>query len=114
MKKNKEKCVILKTLAIILFSCFVLIGCATRAKYVAKLNTWLGKDISEFIYKAGPPTSEYKMPDGNIMYTWHKTTGTSTIQYSTITSYYCNTIITASPIGKIISWRYEGNACRSY
>ena len=40
------------------------------AEFDQKLLTWHGQDINALIEKRGAPTSTYKMPNGNIMYTF--------------------------------------------
>ena len=42
----------------------VLAGCATVAKYEAKLNTWIGVSEDSLISSWGVPGKEYKLNDG--------------------------------------------------
>jgi hypothetical protein len=39
-------------------------GCATTAKYEAKLNTWIGTSEDSLIASLGVPNKEYHMSDG--------------------------------------------------
>lgn len=41
-----------------------------RAEFDQKLATWHGHDINELILKRGAPTSTYRMPNGNMIYTY--------------------------------------------
>ena len=83
----------------------------------------MGHDVNELITSWGPPRNEYTMPNGNKMYTWLWNGGTLvTSNYNyylnmTLTNavtYWCKTTFTVDKYGKIISWRWQGNACRSH
>ena len=57
------------TFFIILVSVSLLMnGCATTAKYQAKLQTWQGKNISDFVKAWGYPDREIQSYDGNTVY----------------------------------------------
>lgn len=45
-------------------------GCATEAKYKAHLESWNGKNISDFIDAWGYPDQTIKSPDGNTVYVY--------------------------------------------
>lgn len=49
---------------------FVFYGCATTGGYERVLQSWVGNNVNNLIQKWGPPTNEYKLPNGNVMYTW--------------------------------------------
>ncbi len=51
-----------KTLLLLL--CLGLAGCATTAKYEAKLNTWIGTSEDSLIASWGVPDKEYRLNDG--------------------------------------------------
>jgi hypothetical protein len=51
-----------KTLLLLL--CLALSGCATTAKYEAKLNTWIGVSEDSLIASWGVPDKEYHLNDG--------------------------------------------------
>ena len=98
-------------------------SCATTANYSAKIKTWMGHDVNNLITSWGPPSDVYTMPNGNKMYTWLWNGGTLvTTNYNyylnmTLTNkvtYWCKTTFTTDKSDKIINWRWEGNACKSY
>ena len=111
----------------------LLSACATAEKYEAILKSWVGNSESSLINSWGPPDSVYEN-GGQKYLTYFKSRsgyvpGTSpTYQTQLIgntaytTSYggspgfaynqNCKTTFTVSR-GKIIQWRYEGNACRA-
>jgi len=47
-----------------LFLCMGLCGCATTAKYEAKLNTWVGSSEDSLIAAWGVPNKTYDLRDG--------------------------------------------------
>ncbi len=49
---------------LVLLLCLGLSGCATTAKYEAKLNTWIGISEDSLIAAWGVPDLEYRMSDG--------------------------------------------------
>ncbi len=53
----------MKKILVLLF-CLGLYGCATTAKYEAKLNTWVGANEDSLITAWGVPDKEYHMSDG--------------------------------------------------
>ena len=50
--------------ALLLWLCLGLAGCATTAKYEAKLNTWIGVSEDSLIAAWGVPDRVYQMSDG--------------------------------------------------
>ncbi|MFH1458506.1 MAG: hypothetical protein ABIG31_04990 [Candidatus Omnitrophota bacterium] len=48
----------------LLLLCLSLTGCATTAKYEAKLNTWIGASEDSLIASWGVPDKAYQMRDG--------------------------------------------------
>lgn len=97
-------------------------ACATNAKYERALQSWMGADVNRLIEAWGPPSNEYKMPNGDVMYTWLRVGGTVvTVGYNRYlnlvtagaVTYWCKTTFAASPSGTVQSWRWEGNACKS-
>lgn len=89
----------------------------------AMLNSWIGVNINTLIMQWGAPSNEYKMPNGDIIYTWHNEHtipiplditqmggnyfgtggGTSTVS--------CTISIFSDPNQKIFNWKWEGNGC---
>lgn len=53
----------MKKILVLLF-CLWLYGCATTAKYEAKLNTWVGANEDSLIAAWGVPDKEYHTSDG--------------------------------------------------
>jgi hypothetical protein len=49
---------------LIFLLCLGLYGCATTAKYEAKLNTWIGVNEDSLISGWGVPDKQYNMKDG--------------------------------------------------
>lgn len=99
---------------------FVVTSCATTEGYKKIVQSWVGSNVNQLINQWGPPTGEYKMPNGHIVYTWIRegqrqvNTGynryTNQIQTST-SSLHCETSFTADASGKIYTWQFKGNNC---
>ena len=99
-----------------------LSGCATTGKYEKILGSWIGNDVNNLITSWGPPSNEYIMPNGNKMLTWLWVGGTQVFanynRYLNMTTassvtYWCKTTFTVNSSGVVLTWRYEGNACRA-
>src|SRR5579871_1942932 len=114
-------------------------GCATREGLEARLRAWEGRNVNDLIAKVGPPTSTFQMPNGNTIYTYARSAIGTTPVYRTPTqttvnvvgnTAYANTTggqvyggqayqvsctvnYTVDKNQTIISWQYEGNACRA-
>lgn len=113
----------MRKLFILLAIVFFIPACATTANYEAKIKTWLGDDVNNLIASWGPPSNEYTMPNGNIMYTWlwvGNTLVTSNydrflnMTFTNSVTNWCKTTFTANSSKRITNWRWEGNACRSF
>lgn len=84
------------------------------------LKNSLNHDISAVIAKAGPPSSQFKMPNGNVIYTWHQVGTSKTVASNnyfgpkefTTTTKACDLSFTTNELGMIMSYRYQGNSCR--
>ena len=99
-----------------------VVGCATTGKYEKVLDSWGGADVNRLISSWGPPSNTYTMPNGKKIYTWLNVGGTYTtgtyyealnLGVITSTTYYCETSFTTSSSGRIETWRWKGNSCRS-
>jgi hypothetical protein len=98
----------------------LLTGCATTEKYDAKVKTWVGSDINELIASWGPPSSGFDMPNGNKMYTYVKSMGSSTYvdndaligTTARTNSLYCKTTFTVAG-SRITDYHWQGNRCIS-
>ena len=96
------------------------IGCKSpSSKYGETLQTWVGADINNLIRNGGPPTSTYNLPNGNMVYTWDRSSqgsmampmaGGGVIARGFTVS--CVTNMTADTSGTIVGWQFRGNACR--
>lgn len=95
-------------------------SCATTEGYKKIVQSWVGSNVNQLINSWGPPTSEYKMPNGHTVYTWFRegqrqvNTGynryTNQIQTSS-SSLHCETSFTADQTGRIYTWQFKGNNC---
>lgn len=97
----------------VLLSLF-LASCASTATYEKTLDTWVGADVSSLIEKWGPPANEYKLPNGNVMFTWLFNGGTVAMPIGNMAyavNRTCKTTFTTNTQGVIQNWRWEGNAC---
>ena len=121
--KVKTKGKIFLYFLVLLISMMSISSCATTAKFEALLNTWMGHDVNELITSLGPPSNEYTLPNGNKMYTWLWIGNTLVIsnynEYLNMTltqavTHWCKVTFVVNQYGRIINWRYEGNACVSY
>lgn len=95
---------------------FFLCACTTTGGYEKKLSSWVGKDVNSLIQSWGPPASTYKMPNGDIMYTFFFNGGTVVMPIGNLAyavNRTCKTIFIARDNGVIKSWRWEGNACKA-
>jgi hypothetical protein len=97
-------------------------GCATTAKYKAKLDSWMGEDANRLLRSWGPPSESHRLPNGETQYVWMEVGGTyTTTTYLEFTNqlatssvtYWCKTTMTVGNTGRVSHWSYKGNACRS-
>ena len=126
----------------------ILGACATQRGFEQLLHSWRGQDINNLIVKWGPPNSTFKMPNGNVIYTYERSRVSSTPVYQTpiyttpshtTVNVIGNTAYATTTPGQtyggqiyggqtyqqscrvdftvdgssIVSYRYEGNACRA-
>jgi hypothetical protein len=100
----------------------VIAGCASTAKYEARLNTWIGESVDDLVPVWGIPTSTFEMKNHQKMYQYVSNGGSrSFASYNDFTnsassytvSYWCKTTFLANEKGIIINWSWEGNACKS-
>jgi len=93
-----------------------LAGCSTTRGYERVLNSWMGSNVNSLIQSWGPPSGVYNLPNGDAMYTWFDSYGAMAMPIGNMAyavNRSCKTTFTADSNGRIISWRYEGNACRA-
>jgi hypothetical protein len=98
---------------------------ASEERYSRVLDSWLNADINQLISQWGAPAKHYKMPNGNVIYTWVRSNtytdtatvtpdgeGGFTIEGGGTTTYSCTTEFFTNPTGKIFDWKWRGNSCR--
>jgi len=125
MKKKYLQLVIL-TLSLLLFS-----GCATQAKFAQRYNSWIGKNIANFIQAQGYPDRTFTLPNEHKVYVYEESRivsypsmgfgyggyyggGYGMFGYGTdIEQRVCKLFIETDKKGKIIKWGSRGNACIS-
>lgn len=81
-----------------------------RKKLSVALNGWIGGDINDLIIKWSAPSSEYKMPNGNIIYTWQDT-GVLPAPDGGEIMISCKISIYTDLRGRIFNWQWGGNSC---
>lgn len=89
-------------------------GCTSTATYEKTLQSWVGTDVNHLIEKWGPPADVFKLPNGNVMYSWFFNGGAVAMPIGNMAyavSRTCKTTFTANAQGTIQTWRWEGNAC---
>lgn len=105
-----------RALVVVFFGAFLLSGCSGKSTSMEEaLNTWVGSDINRVIERFGPPSDEYQMSNGRIIYTWYydggvvanPTYGGGAEAYR----YYCEVAFITDREGIIGGWRWEGNSC---
>ncbi|MDD0995319.1 hypothetical protein M5G20_05490 [Pseudomonas sp. TNT2022 ID1044] len=121
----------------LLVCCAVLMaGCATTAKYEAKLASWVGSPEGDLILSWGPPQQVYET-DGGVKYLTYSssrqvyipgTAPTYTTNYNPYTNSATTTSLGGTPAqsfnmgcqttfqvsnGTISSWSWKGNDCTS-
>lgn len=113
---------------ITLLSLLLLSACATTGNYEANLNSWRGRTPEELIEKWGYPDGTFDHPNGNKVYIYSNSRSTASVSPSiyqnpytpgtdiTVTNNtsWCKTYFEVDDRGLISTWRWEGNACRSY
>lgn len=74
--------------------------------YSQKVESWDGSNVMDLIKSWGPPTSEYKAPDGSLMLTYKNDRLINGDQFT------CNTTFTLKA-NKVVDWSWRGNGCFS-
>lgn len=93
---------------LVLISAVLIAGCAiepetkiSEAGFIKKMDSKVGTDINDVIMSLGAPTSSFKMPNGNSIYTWKKEASGTTPMY-TLPVYTAPTRTTYNAIGNSI------------
>jgi uncharacterized protein YceK len=107
---------------LVLLMVAALSGCASTRKYERQLDSWIGHDVNEMLSAWGAPASTFEMPNGNKMYVFMQTGGTSSTAYAlpytaavvgSSEANWCKTTFMVDTKSKVQSWSHEGNMCRS-
>lgn len=74
-----------------------LSGCATTAKYEAKLNSWVGQPADSLVMAWGPPASSYPLQNGGqvLQYSGQRTLPIGGYTYTTPQTTYTNGTVNA-------------------
>lgn len=100
------------TISLVVFLC----GCATRAKYEAILNGWIGASEDELVTKWGAPSQTYTTQKGNKILTYVDKTDETVLLPNGLpyeVSRSCKTTFTVNPSGVIERYAIEGSDCVS-
>jgi hypothetical protein len=99
-----------------------LAGCATTAKYEARVDTWQGKDAHVLTSSWGQPDAIEKLSNGNKIYLYSRLKhlpyayGEShRVIASTQDAMYikCATYFVVTQQGKVVATMFRGDECRS-
>jgi len=106
-------------------------ACATTANYEKILESWVGSNVNDLVNSWGYPTSTFKAPNGNTVYSY-SSSGSYTMPTNSTTTYnaygntlYGNTTTTGGQTlnfscqtyfevndGNVITtWKWKGNNC---
>ena len=114
-------------------------GCATREKYEQRVQSWVGHTADDLARGWGPPTSTYKLNNGNTMRMYETSSveaytsptqiyqapgtvvgnvyypGPTTVTGGTTTTVQkrCRTQFEVDGQGRIVGFGFEGNACKA-
>lgn len=115
----------------------LLPGCATTSKYEAKLNSWVGSPAQSLVNSWGYPASQMTAPDGNTVYVYSRSgsfvmptttttnaqvsaygnsaygTATTTTSGGGVITMACTTYFEIGQDQRVVSWRWQGNSCKS-
>jgi hypothetical protein len=76
-----------------------LVGCASADT----VTSWEGRQVDSLIFAWGPPMQDAKLGDGRRVLSY---SGSYQIE---ATTYYCNAIFRADPMGQIVETNIDGN-----
>lgn len=113
---------LIRSAALLFLVAAMTMGCATTAGFRRNMNTWVGADVNRLMTQWGPPSNEFRMPNGNTQYSWLYTGSTlvnvhyneylNMITAGSVT-YWCHITVTANTSSTIVAWNARGNSCRS-
>jgi hypothetical protein len=114
--------------ALAVFAVLFLVGCATTAKYEAKVQSWEGKDSKSLVQSWGQPDATEKLPGGNRVFLYSRlkhepaafgapqreVAGVGTRPASHAPTYIrCATFFEVDPGNRITSVMFRGDDCKS-
>jgi len=120
-------------LLLILIAISLVSACATRERYEARINTYVGKSINEVMEDWGYHSGSREAPNGNTVYTWDRQssyTSSPSIQTGVFTggssggfftgfgfgsdtiTRRCQTYFEVEKQKVSLRWRTQGNDCR--
>lgn len=92
-------------------------ACATSKGYDRICKTWLDKDANQLMRSCGPPVTVQEMPNGNrLLFYKRSATGYYHSPYYSMSipvTSWCETWFETTPDGKIIRYKWQGNACKA-
>ena len=103
--------------ALLLLLCLALSGCATTAKYEAKLNTWIGVSEDTLVAAWGVPDKKYNLSEGKkaIEFVYKNTVQTGGYTYMVPqTTYQSGTIGSRAYSGTSTTYVAETEPVRDY
>jgi len=97
----------------------LLVGCRTESAFQEQARARLGLDLNDVLSEIGPPTSEYLMPNGHRLLTWHRDGPTVAATnfygsgaFTVAKTRSCDLTYEVDERGRIVGERHEGR-CRS-
>ena len=118
------------TIIFFLLATFTITGCATEAKYLKTLDSWVGDRFVRLTNRWGYPSETRILPDGNKEHAYIKETkfylgnvttvtpaGANGVGYKNVKSLgeperrWCRTYFEVDRNDIILNWRCEGNSC---
>ena len=92
-------------IALAALSLTLVTGCATETKFRRMLDGWVGKRDSDLVVRMGPPEKSFVAADGSKVLQW-------TAEHDLVM--HCTMNFVISPAGKVASYSFDGNSCRSW
>jgi hypothetical protein len=114
-------------LVLVLLGALLLGGCLvlkTEQRWDEQMASFVGRDISEIIVGAGPPTQTVNLPNGSVMYSWTKSSMVSDKQVlpdyagglyvrDNSQRYSCTSNFVVNPnTQRVVSYSFQGNYCK--
>ena len=125
----------IKPIVLVLSSIALLYGCSSN-RYSEIMAAWVGHDVQELVdsKRWGYPASTFVSPNGNTVYRYVRSgefsnptttnstynvygntvTGSSTSSGGGTTTLSCTSFFEVDSNNKIVTWKYQGNACKAF